>query len=157
MSKLTHIDEEGNARMVDVGNKPIARREACAEGWIRLGVEAFEAVVSGEVKKGDVLSVAQIAGIQAAKKTSDWIPLCHPLGLTGIDVKLKTQAPDKVHVSALVRCEGKTGVEMEALCAVSASLLCVYDMVKAIDKSMVIGPIQLLSKTGGASGDWVRP
>lgn len=156
MSKLTHIDEDGNARMVDVGHKPVARREACAEGWIKLGPEAFGAVVSGEVKKGDVLSVAQIAGIQAAKKTSDWIPLCHPLGLTGIDVRLKTEAPDKVHVSARVRCDGKTGVEMEALCAVSASLLCVYDMVKAIDKSMIIGPIQLLSKTGGASGSWAR-
>ena len=100
--------------------------------------------------------MAQIAGIQAAKKTSDWIPLCHPLGLTGIDVHLEIQQPDKIRCQATVRCEGKTGVEMEALCAVSAALLCVYDMLKAIDKSMVIGPIQLAEKSGGQSGNWAR-
>ena len=156
MAKLTHIDEEGNARMVDVGGKTVTRREARAEGWISLSQDAYDAVLEGQVSKGDVLTIAQIAGIQAAKKTSDWVPLCHPLALTGIRVVLKPVDGQRIHVEARVRCEGKTGVEMEALCAVSGALLCIYDMLKAIDKAMVIGPIQLCNKSGGASGDWSR-
>ena len=156
MAKLTHIDEEGNARMVDVGDKAVTRREARAEGWITLGTSAYQAVVERTVSKGDVLAVAQIAGIQAAKKTSDWVPLCHPLALSGIRLRLTPVEEHRIHVEARVRCEGKTGVEMEALCAVSGALLCIYDMLKAIDKGMVMGPIQLCSKSGGRSGDWSR-
>lgn len=156
MAKLTHIDEEGNARMVDVGDKAVTRREAQAEGWITLGASAYQAVVDRTVSKGDVLAVAQIAGIQAAKKTSDWVPLCHPLALSGIRLRLTPVEDHRIHVEARVRCEGKTGVEMEALCAVSGALLCIYDMLKAIDKGMVVGPIQLCSKSGGRSGDWSR-
>ena len=156
MAKLTHIDEEGNARMVDVGDKAVTRREAQAEGWITLGASAYQAVVDRTVSKGDVLAVAQIAGIQAAKKTSDWVPLCHPLALSGIRLRLTPVEEHRIHVEARVRCEGKTGVEMEALCAVSGALLCIYDMLKAIDKGMVVGPIQLCSKSGGRSGDWSR-
>ena len=156
MGKLTHIDDEGNARMVDVGGKATSRREALAEGWIQLSPDAYLAVIEGDVAKGDVLSVAQIAGIQAAKKTSDLIPLCHPLALSGIQVHLTPVEDHRIRVEARVRCEGKTGVEMEALTAVSGALLCVYDMLKAIDKGLVMGPIQLCSKSGGASGDWVR-
>ena len=156
MGKLTHIDEEGNARMVDVGGKAVTQREALAEGWIALSSEAYQAVLQGQVSKGDVLTVAQIAGIQAAKKTSDWVPLCHPLALSGIRVRLTPVEDHRIHVEARVRCEGKTGVEMEALCAVSGALLCIYDMLKAIDKGMVVGPIQLCKKSGGASGDWSR-
>lgn len=156
MAKLTHIDEEGNARMVDVGDKAVTRREAQAEGWITLGASAYQAVVDRTVSKGDVLAVAQIAGIQAAKKTSDWVPLCHPLALSGIRLRLTPVEDHRIHVEARVRCEGKTGVEMEALCAVSGALLCIYDMLKSIDKGMVVGPIQLCSKSGGRSGDWSR-
>ena len=156
MSKLTHIDADGNARMVEVGNKAPTQREAIAEGWIQLTQAAFSCLQAGEVPKGDVLQIAQIAGIQAAKKTSDLIPLCHPLALSGIKVLVESQAPNRVYVWARVRCEGKTGVEMEALTAVSGALLCVYDMLKAIDKGLVIGPIQLVSKSGGKSGDWQR-
>ena len=156
MSKLTHIDEAGNARMVDVGGKAATRREATAEGWIQLSSAAYSAVVDGQVAKGDVLAVAQIAGIQAAKKTADLIPLCHPLALSGIEVHLDAVDGHRIRVEARVRCEGKTGVEMEALSAVSGALLCVYDMLKALDKGLVIGPIQLCAKSGGASGDWVR-
>jgi cyclic pyranopterin phosphate synthase len=156
VAKLTHIDEDGNARMVDVGEKSVTQREAIAEGWIALGSEAYEAVLQGQVSKGDVLTVAQIAGIQAAKKTSDWVPLCHPLALTGIRVTLQPVDGNRIRVEARVRCEGKTGVEMEALCAVSGALLCIYDMLKALDKGMVMGPIQLRNKSGGASGDWAR-
>lgn len=142
--------------MVDVGDKAVTRREAQAEGWITLGASAYQAVVDRTVSKGDVLAVAQIAGIQAAKKTSDWVPLCHPLALSGIRLRLTPVEDHRIHVEARVRCEGKTGVEMEALCAVSGALLCIYDMLKAIDKGMVVGPIQLCSKSGGRSGDWSR-
>ncbi|MEC7239833.1 MAG: cyclic pyranopterin monophosphate synthase MoaC [Myxococcota bacterium] len=156
MPKLTHMDEEGNARMVDVGGKAVTRREALAEGWISLSQDAYDAVLEGQISKGDVLTIAQVAGIQAAKKTSDWVPLCHPLALTGIRLILKPVDGQRIRAEARVRCEGKTGVEMEALCAVSGALLCIYDMLKAIDKAMVIGPIQLCNKSGGASGDWSR-
>jgi cyclic pyranopterin phosphate synthase len=157
MSKLTHIDDSGNARMVEVGDKAITKRVAVAEGWIAINHAAMAAVVERTAKKGDVLAVAQLAGIQGAKRTSDLIPLCHPLPLSGIDVLLAAQ-PDRgrVHCTATARTHGRTGVEMEALTAVSAAMLTVYDMLKAVDRAMVIGPIQLVSKSGGRSGDWER-
>ncbi len=142
--------------MVDVGDKEITAREAVAEGWITLSPEAFLAITEGRVKKGDVLSVAQLAGIAAAKRTPDLVPLCHPLPLTGVKVMLTPEPPDRVRVWARVRCHWRTGVEMEALTAASAALLTVYDMVQAIDKGPVIGPVRLLEKRGGRSGEWVR-
>ena len=146
MGKLTHVDEHGDARMVDVGDKAVSRREALAEGWIALSAEAVAAIVERTAKKGDVLGVAQIAGIQAAKRTAEWIPLCHPLALTGIDVRLAVDGA-RVRCEATVRTEGRTGVEMEALTAVSAALLTVYDMLKAVDRRMELGPIRLVRKT----------
>lgn len=146
MAKLTHVDERGDARMVEVGDKPVSRREATAEGWVALSSEALAAVVERTAKKGDVLGVAQVAGIQAAKRTADWIPLCHPLPLTGIDVRLAVDGP-RVRCEATVRTEARTGVEMEALTAVSAALLTVYDMLKAVDRRMEVGPIRLVRKT----------
>ncbi len=153
---LTHIDPEGNARMVDVGDKAISAREAVAEGWIRLSPAAFSAITEGRVKKGDVLAVAQLAGIAAAKRTPELVPLCHPLPLSGVKVLLTPEPPDRIRAWARVRCHWRTGVEMEALTAVSAALLTVYDMVKAIDKGPEIGPIHLLEKRGGRSGVWLR-
>lgn len=155
MSDLTHLDETGAARMVDVGGKAETRREAVATGRITMSTEAAAAIRDGLVKKGDVLAVARVAGIMAAKKTSDLIPLCHPLALTRIALDL---VPDEtgVTVSATVALAGRTGVEMEALTAVSVALLTVYDMAKALDKAMTIGGIRLLSKTGGKSGNWVN-
>ena len=156
-TRLTHVDEQGDAHMVDVGDKEITRREAVAEGRITLGPEAVAAVRERTAKKGDVLGVAQIAGIQGAKHTSDTIPLCHPLALTGIDVVLHLdEAASAVVCRATVRTEGRTGVEMEALCAVSAALLTVYDMLKAVDKGMQIEAVRLLEKRGGRSGTWTR-
>ena len=156
MKELTHIDRDGNARMVDVGDKDITAREAVAEGFIALSPEAFAALTEGRLKKGDALAVAQIAGIAAAKRTADLIPLCHPIPLSGVSLTLEALAPDRVRAEARVRCEGRTGVEMEALTSVSAALLTVYDMVKAIDKGPQIGPIRLLEKRGGRSGTWIR-
>ncbi len=153
--QLTHMDPEGNARMVDVGGKRITAREAVAEGRIRMTPAARSAIVEQRVKKGDVLAVAQLAGIQAAKRTSDLVPLCHPLPLTSVAVQLQPQDDDAVHVRATVRCNWYTGVEMEALTAASAALLTVYDMVKAIDRGMVIEGVRLLEKRGGRSGEWV--
>ncbi|MDF7774139.1 cyclic pyranopterin monophosphate synthase MoaC [Sphingomonas sp. AOB5] len=153
MTELTHLDETGAARMVDVGGKAITAREAVATGRITMSAEAATAIAQGLVKKGDVLAVARIAGIMAAKKTSDLIPLCHPLPLTKVLIDL---APDATGVTATATAatDGKTGVEMEALTAVSTALLTIYDMAKAIDKGMTIGEIRLISKTGGKSGDW---
>lgn len=156
MSELTHIDEQGNAVMVEVGDKQVTEREAIAEGFIQLSPEAWTAITQGRVKKGDVLAIAQLAGIQAAKRTSEWIPLCHPLPLTGVKVLVSAEKDHRVRAWARVRCTWKTGVEMEALSCVSAALLTVYDMVKAIDKGPVLGPIQLLEKRGGRSGEWTR-
>ena len=156
MTKLTHLDETGAARMVDVGTKAETRREAVATGRIAMSAKAAAAIRDGLVKKGDVLSVARVAGIMAAKKTSDLIPLCHPLALTRINLDL---VPDEtgVTVTATTALTGRTGVEMEALTAASVALLTVYDMAKALDKAMVIEGIRLLSKTGGKSGNWVNP
>ena len=153
--KLTHVDDAGNAHLVDVGDKPTTRRTAIADGWIAASPEAIAAVRAGTARKGDVLGVAQIAGIQAAKRTADLIPLCHPLPLTAVRVTFAVH-DDRITATAEVRTEGQTGVEMEALTAVSVALLTVYDMLKAIDRGMQIGGVQLREKHGGRSGDWVR-
>ena len=155
MNKLTHIDENGKAVMVDVTEKEETVRVAKASGKIKLSPEAYSAVVKGEIKKGDVFAVARVAGIMAAKKTSDIIPLCHPLQLSkiSVDFSFDDENTSIICVGSAKLC-GKTGVEMEALTAVSAALLTVYDMCKAVDKSMVIGDIRLLEKSGGKSGDY---
>ncbi|WP_420605314.1 cyclic pyranopterin monophosphate synthase MoaC [Novosphingopyxis sp.] len=153
MAELTHLDAAGNARMVDVSDKAVTVREAVAEGRIVMSTEALAAVRGGTAAKGDVLAVARIAGIMAAKRTSEIIPLCHPLQLSACTVDFAILA-DGILASATVRIDGKTGVEMEALTAVSAALLTIYDMVKAIDKGMTIEGVRLLAKSGGRSGDW---
>ena len=156
MSKLTHLDEAGAAHMVDVSAKAVTQREAVARGMIFMTAEVRKAIRAGSLKKGDALSVARIAGIMAAKRTSDLIPLCHPLAITKVSVDFAFR-PDGIEVTAIVRTAGQTGVEMEALTATSVALLTLYDMGKALDKSMEIGGIILDRKTGGKSGDWTRP
>lgn len=152
---LSHVDDSGKARMVDVSEKPVSARTATASGRVKMSKEAFEAVQKNALSKGDVLTVAQVAGITAGKRTGDLIPLCHPLGLDGLDVSvvLDPELPGVV-VEATARITGRTGVEMEALTAVAVSCLTVYDMVKAVDRSMVIEDVRLISKTGGTRGDW---
>lgn len=152
--KLTHFNEQGRARMVDVSDKAVTARAAIAEGQVTMAPETLRRIRERSIVKGDVLAVAQIAGIQAAKKTSDWIPMCHPLPLTGVNIQFSDNGEDTLTITAEVKTTGKTGVEMEALTAVSAAALTVYDMCKALQKDMVIGPIQLLVKTGGKSGDY---
>ena len=154
MGDFTHFNDEGRAKMVDVGSKQETERIAVAAGRVLVNRETFDLIKSGGMKKGDVLGTAQIVGIMAAKKTSDIIPMCHPLMLSGIDIKfeLNSEIP-AVEIQAQVKCRGVTGVEMEALTAVSAAALTVYDMCKAVQKDMVIERICLLSKRGGKSGD----
>lgn len=152
MTRLTHVDDAGNARMVEVGDKQITRRSATAEGWVRLSDEAMRAVREGG-KKGDVLGVAQIAGILGAKRTADLIPLCHPLPLDGVDLVLEATA-EGVRIVGTARCTGRTGVEMEALTAVTIAALTVYDMLKAVDRGIRIDGVRLLEKSGGRSGHW---
>ncbi len=154
MSRLTHIDEDGAARMVDVGGKDVTRRVARAAARIAMSPEALRLVREGS-KKGDVLQVARIAGIQAAKRTADLIPLCHPLPIDSVTVELRA-GDGGVDIEATVATSGRTGVEMEALCAASVAALTVYDMVKAVDRGMVIERIVLLEKDGGRSGHYVR-
>ncbi len=153
--ELTHFDEKGNARMVDVSEKEITRRTASAEGIIAVSPEVFDAVTQKTVKKGDVLTVAQVAGIQACKRTAELIPMCHLLNLTNAALTFELR-PETREIKAVctVKTDGKTGVEMEALTGVSAALLTIYDMCKAIDKRMVIREIHLLEKHGGKSGDF---
>ena len=153
MTELTHLDDSGAARMVDVAGKPATAREATAEGTITMSPEALAAIRDGSTKKGDVLAVARIAGIMAAKKTSDLIPLCHPIALSSVTVDF-VLGEGQITATATVRTTGPTGVEMEALTAVSVSLLTLYDMAKALDRSMKIDNIRLLAKSGGRSGDW---
>ncbi|MFZ5744503.1 MAG: cyclic pyranopterin monophosphate synthase MoaC [Pseudomonadota bacterium] len=153
MTKLTHLDDAGKAAMVDVSAKPATEREALAEGRITMSAEALAAIREGAVKKGDVLATARIAGIMAAKKTSELIPLCHPLMLSKVAVDFEFEA-DGLRVTAMARLSGQTGVEMEALTAASVALLTIYDMAKALDKGMAIGGLRLLEKRGGKSGDW---
>ncbi|MEO7366802.1 MAG: cyclic pyranopterin monophosphate synthase MoaC [Gemmatimonadaceae bacterium] len=157
MTRLSHIDDSGKARMVDVSGKPLSERIARAAGAIRMSQTTLEAIRVNGLKKGDVLGVARIAGIMAAKKTSDLIPLCHPIAMTdvGIEFTLDDSLPG-VRVESHARTTGQTGVEMEALTAVAIALLTVYDMCKAIDRSMTITGVALLEKSGGASGEWTR-
>ncbi len=156
--KLSHVDEAGRARMVDVTDKPATERVARAEGCVTMSAEAFDLVRSQTVAKGDVLAVAEVAGIMGAKRTGELIPLCHPIGLDHVlvEVELDPELPG-VRVLATARTVARTGVEMEALTATAVACLTVYDMVKAVDRSMSIGDIRLLSKTGGTRGDWHRP
>lgn len=156
MSALTHIDAEGRARMVDVSDKPATPREAIAEGRILMAAETLTLVREGRAKKGDVRATAEIAGVMAAKKTSDLIPLCHPLALSSVKVEV-AELPDGsgMAVTARVKTIGPTGVEMEALTAVGVALLTLYDMLKAADRGMVIDGVRLLEKRGGKSGEWM--
>ena len=147
---FSHLDESGSARMVNVSEKPETKRRALAEGWVTLSSETRRLVAEKAMPKGDVFTVARIAGIQAAKRTGEWIPLCHTLPLSGVHIDL-ILTDTGVHIEATATCIGRTGVEMEALVAVSAAALTIYDMCKSVDKSMVIGPVRLLEKTGGKS------
>ena len=155
MSKLTHFNEAGDAHMVDVGDKQVTLRRAVAQGRIEMRPETLQRIVDGKHKKGDVLGVARIAGIMAAKKTAELVPLCHPIALTHVEIDLMADAQiNSVVCKACVETRGVTGVEMEALNAVQVCLLTVYDMCKAVDRGMVIKDVGLLSKSGGRSGDW---
>ena len=156
-TKLTHLDESGHVHMVDVGAKPDTERVAIARGEVHMKKETFDLIRAGQIKKGDVLTVAQIAGITAAKRTSDLIPLCHPLPLTQVtvDIQLDESLPGAV-ITATTRTTGKTGVEMEALTAVSVAALTIYDMAKAAEKTMRIQNIRLIEKHGGRSGDVIN-
>jgi len=156
MSPLTHLDADGRARMVDVSEKPATTREAVATGFVRMAPETLALAVSGGGRKGDVRPVAEIAGVMGAKKTSELIPLCHPLALTKAEVVV-APAEGGLAVTARVRTTGPTGVEMEALTAVSVACLTLYDMLKAVDRAMVIEGVRLLEKSGGRSGDWRAP
>ncbi len=156
-NKLTHLDEGGRARMVDVGAKPESERTAVAGGSVTMQPTTLRLIREGALKKGDVLTIARIAGIMAAKRTSELIPLCHPVALTQIEVDLTLDDEhNAVLITATARTIGKTGVEMEALTAVSAAALTVYDMAKAVDRGMIIGAVRLLEKHGGQHGDYVR-
>ena len=157
MNDFTHFGQDGRAKMVDVGEKPVNVRTAVAAGRVLVNRETFEKIRNGGMKKGDVLSVAQVAGIMGAKRTPDIIPMCHPIPIGGIDMDLSLDEERcSVEIRAEVRCDGKTGVEMEALTAVSVAALTVYDMCKAVQKDMVISDVRLLSKTGGVHGDFER-
>jgi cyclic pyranopterin phosphate synthase len=157
MSRLTHFNRQGDAHMVDVGDKPATRRIAVAEGRIIMQPETLVLIMEGGHKKGDVLGIARVAGIMAAKKTAELIPLCHPLSLSHIDVQLDPDsAQNAVHCRVLAETTGQTGVEMEALTAVQVTLLTIYDMCKAVDRGMVMDGIRLLEKSGGKSGTWKR-
>ena len=155
MSKLTHLDDSGAAHMVDISAKATTVREARASGQISMSPKAIDAIKDGTAKKGDVLAVARVAGIMAAKRASDLIPLCHPVALSRVSVDFDI-TDSAITVTVTARSSGQTGVEMEALTAVSATLLTLYDMVKALDKAMIMSDIKLLTKSGGKSGDWHR-
>jgi len=156
MSELTHFDSEGQAHMVDVGSKADTERVAVATGSIHMLASTLQLIINGDAKKGDVLGIARIAAIQASKRTSDLIPLCHPISLTKVSVEFEVdEKANTIHSTVTTKCTGKTGVEMEALTATSVALLTIYDMVKAVDRGMVMGEIKLLEKQGGKSGHWV--
>ncbi|MDO8909025.1 MAG: cyclic pyranopterin monophosphate synthase MoaC [Pseudohongiella sp.] len=158
MSQLTHLDERGNARMVDIGEKAVTSRVATAAAEVQMLPETFRLIADGSHKKGDVLAVARVAGIQAAKKCSDLIPLCHPLMLTKVTVDFEMDATtNRVLISATCAVDGKTGVEMEALTAASVAALTIYDMCKAVDRGMVVSNIRVMQKKGGKSGEYIRP
>ncbi len=155
MSKLTHFNQQGDAHMVNVGEKPVSHRIAIADGRIVMQAKTLDLIQSGGHKKGDVLGIARIAGIMGAKKTSELVPLCHPLALTSVEVEFTMEA-SAVYCKATAETHGQTGVEMEALTAVQVALLTIYDMCKAVDRGMVLQDIGLLSKSGGKSGTWTR-
>jgi cyclic pyranopterin phosphate synthase len=158
MIKLSHFDEEGRARMVDVGDKPITQREAVASGRVIMKRETLKRIKDKEVEKGDVFAVARVAGIMAAKKTSELIPMCHPLAIENVEIAFQEdEEKSEVVIRTKVRYTGKTGVEMEALVATAAAALTIYDMCKAIDRGMIISDIKLLKKSGGKSGTFIRP
>lgn len=155
--KLSHVDQSGRARMVDVGDKPESERTAVAEGAVRMSAEAYDLVAKQAIAKGDVLAVAEVAGVMGAKRTGELIPLCHPLALDVVTVEaVLDQSLPGVRVVATAKVTGRTGVEMEALTAVAVACLTVYDMVKSVDRTMTIHEVKLLSKTGGTRGDWRR-
>ncbi len=155
--ELTHFNEEGRARMVDVSEKAVTLREATAGALVRLNAETFALVKGGKMKKGDVLAVAQVAGIMAAKKNSELIPMCHPIALTGVDISFSmNEADSTIELQATVRCKGETGVEMEALTAASVAALTIYDMCKAVQRDIEIDCVRLLKKSGGKSGTYIR-
>ena len=157
MADFTHFNEQGRAKMVDVGEKPVTVRTAVAAGRVLVNRTTFDLIKNGGMKKGDVLTVAQIAGVMGAKRTPDLIPMCHPILIDGIDLELSLDEERlSVEIRASVSCGGRTGVEMEALTAVSTAALTVYDMCKAVQKDMVIGSIRLISKSGGIHGDYAR-
>jgi cyclic pyranopterin phosphate synthase len=157
-AKLTHLDEQGRARMVDVGAKALSERVCTARGEVHMARATLEAIVSGATPKGDVFATARLAGIMAAKRTSEWIPLAHPLPLDAVEVLLEPDSARAcVRVEATVRAQWRTGVEMEALVAVSAASLTIYDMCKALDRGMSVESVRLVRKSGGKSGEWVRP
>ena len=157
MADFTHFNDQGRAKMVDVGEKPVSQRVAVAAGRVLVNENTFALIESGGMKKGDVLTVAQIAGVMGAKRTPDIIPMCHPILMDGINLELfLDEERHSVEIVATVSCDGRTGVEMEALTAVSTAALTVYDMCKAVQKDMVITDIRLLKKTGGVHGDYIR-
>jgi cyclic pyranopterin phosphate synthase len=160
MAEFTHFNEEGRAKMVDVSDKPETARTALAYSSITVSQEIYDKITNNEIKKGDVLAVAQVAAVMAAKKTWDIIPMCHPIPLTGVNITFSWEKVEnnqnKLNIAAFVKTKGHTGVEMEALSAASVCALTVYDMCKAVDKGMVIGPTYLVEKTGGKSGDFKR-
>jgi len=157
MAELTHFNKEGHAKMVDVSDKQSTNRSAVATGTVFVSKETFEHITKGESKKGDVLAVAQVAGIMATKRTSELIPMCHPINITGVDISFTLDDKNKaITITATVRSKGETGVEMEALTAVSITALTIYDMCKAVQKDIKIGNIHLIKKTGGKSGDYMK-
>jgi len=156
-SGLTHFNARGDAHMVDVGDKPVTRRRARAEGWIDMAPQTLAMVEHGQHKKGDVLGIARVAGIMASKRTADLVPLCHPLALTSVELEFACVGErNTIHCVATVETHGQTGVEMEALTAVQVALLTIYDMCKAVDRGMTMNGIRLVEKSGGRSGDWRR-
>ena len=156
-ARLSHIDAQGRARMVDVGGKAVTEREAVARGVVRMQPATLRLIRSGKIAKGEVLAVARVAGIMAAKRTADWIPMCHPLPISVAGIDFTTRGAGTLEIEAHVRVTGRTGVEMEALAAVSAAALTVYDMCKAVDRGMVITDLGIDEKSGGRSGTWKRP
>ena len=155
---LTHLDERGQARMVDVGEKQVTERVCVARGEVRMAAETLQRIADGEIPKGDVLATARLAGIQACKRTDEWIPLAHPVPVDSVDLEMRPDlSAERVRIEAKVRAHARTGVEMEALVAVAAAGLTIYDMCKAVDRAMTVEAIRLVSKSGGKSGPWRRP
>jgi len=157
MGRLSHFDEKGRARMVNVGGKSVSQREAVASGRVFMKPETLRRILDRKIEKGDVLAVARLAGIMAAKRTGEMIPLCHPLGIESVDLDFSPEVgKSEIRIESRVKCSGKTGVEMEALAAAAVAALTIYDMCKAVDRGMVIGDIKLLRKSGGKSGLYLR-